>query len=166
MQTLNFLFHFNDLIKLDEKEFKTKNRELSFSFSAGKDVIDVRKAREINEKKSELSELILTNSGFNEIDFLEIFLWKRNDYNNPKKGPYKTFLVTINNGVIDSFNHNTDTILLKCIQDQMSKPLKVTFKKVIMDDGKRTFGKEKVIVKFNKNNSNCQKSIDLLDILS
>lgn len=167
IQILNIIFHFHKILKIDSQEAKTKNKELGIIFEQSKFIIEIKKTREAHEYKAELQNLMKQNIGYYEIDFLEIFIWRKSRYGNTNESPFKTFLVKVNNANFDNIVHNNqDTVLLKFIQDQIDQPITLSSRLLQKIDGKLGLGKEKEILKFGKSEITTQKSVDLLHILN
>lgn len=166
IQTINALFHFNNLIQIEDRESKTKNKELNFVFEIFNDVISVRKTREMFENRAQLEEIVKSELGFYEIDYLEIFFWKKESYNNSSGLPYKSYLVKLKNVFFDGFSKNFTTISMKFFQDRLDLPIQVCCRNLIKSKKILSLTKEKNILTFQKKEQICQKSIDILHALN
>jgi hypothetical protein len=166
IQSLNVLFHFNNLIKIDDQESKTKNKELNFVFEIHNEIVSVRKTREMFENRAQLDEIVKSKIGFHEIDYLEIFFWKKKSYLDSSGLPYKTYLVKLRNVYFDGFSRNFTTISMKFFQDRLDLPIDVLARNLIKSYKVLSLTKEKNILKFQKKEQICQKSIDILHYLS
>lgn len=162
IQILNIIFHFHNLINIDDQEAKTKNKELSFRIKNDKNIIVVRKTREIFETKAQIQEVMKSDLGFHETDFLEIFIWKENDYDKNNGMPYQKYLIKIKNIYFDNFSHNFDTISMKFLQDRIDIPIIVSARVLLKSKKSNILSKEKIILKFDKNEKISQKSLDLI----
>jgi hypothetical protein len=165
IQTVNILFHFYNLINLDDQEAKTKNKEINFVFENNEGIVSVRKTREIFENKAELEEIIKSDLGFHEIDYLEIFFWKKKSYNKSTGLPIQKYLVKLRNVFFDGFAKNHDTIALRFTQDRIDIPVDILSRHMVKKGKINELTKEKRILNFSKKEDICQKSLDIIHCL-
>jgi hypothetical protein len=166
IQSLNLLFHFYKLINIDNQEINTKNKEINFQFEINDEIISVRKTREIFENKAHLDEIINSELGFHEIDYLNIFIWKKKAYTSSSGLPYKSFLVKVKNIYLHNVSHNFDTISFNFSQDRLDIPIIVTARNLMKGGKSLELSKEKNILKFKKNEKILIKSIDIIHELN